>query len=73
MLLLKQPELQNKFISTYASSNKARNTMLTQLLTTELADIDSIELDGDSVPNSTQTTRAIFSSIGVDVHNDPDA
>lgn len=72
MLLLKQPELQNKFISTYASSNKARNNMLTQLLTTELSDITEIELEGDTIPNSTQTTRAIFASIGVDIHNESD-
>ena len=70
MLLLKNPALQNKFISSYSSSNVARNKMLTQVLTEELADIKEINIGEDAVANSTQTTRAIFSSIGVDIHND---
>lgn len=70
MSLLSSPKLQNKFISAYSSSNTARGKMLSTVLTQNLASIESIDIGDNAIANSTQTTRAIFSSIGIDIHND---
>ena len=70
LLLLNKPELQNKFIKMYSSSNVFRQSMLTKLLTTDIRDIKSFEVplsQEDLVSNSTETVRAIFKAIGVDI------
>ncbi|BDH16506.1 MAG: hypothetical protein [Bacteriophage sp.] len=71
MLLLNKPELQNKFIQMYSSSNVYRKEMLIKLLNTNIKDIDSFEIENNKpiISNSTETVRAILSAIGVDINH----
>ena len=70
MSLLERPKALAKFLKTYSTSNVHRNSMLLELLSTPVEELDDFtppELDTPS--NNAQTMRALFRGIGVDIRN----
>ena len=70
MLLLERPKALSKFLKTYSPSNVHRNSMLFELLSTPVEELDKFsppEIDTPS--NNAQTMRALFRGIGVDIRS----
>ena len=70
MLLLERPKALSKFLKTYSTSNVHRNSMLFELLSTPVEELDKFsppEIDTPS--NNAQTMRALFRGIGVDIRS----
>jgi hypothetical protein len=69
-MLLNKPEVHADFLETYSSSDSKREKMLLDLLTTPLDEIDEFSKPDHVIPsNSTQTVRAYFRGIGINVRN----